>query len=144
MAAQFLSSKGRFQYCKLTGQSLKMYRNCLDCPHMHQYYAKQHSEIATPCGMNPVSTTYLTYGLKARKHRTNSYKHLMNPNVVVVVPKVLRNVVEISVLHCEQFKLFSLYFYITVSLLYVVICFTLCLKRNVCYFVVCHHWNPKL
>lgn len=25
MAAQFLSSKGRFQYCKLTGQSLKMY-----------------------------------------------------------------------------------------------------------------------
>ena len=100
---------------------------------MHQYYAKQHSEIATPCGMNPVLTTYLTYGLKARKHRTNSYKHLMNPNVVVVVPKVLRNVVEISVLHCEQFKLFSLYFYITVSLLYVVICFTLCLKRNVCY-----------
>ena len=33
MAAQFLSSKGRFQYCKLTGQSLKMYRICLDCPY---------------------------------------------------------------------------------------------------------------
>ena len=43
--------------------------------------------------------------------------YLVNPNVVVVVPKVLeiRNVVEITVLHCERLKLFSLDFYITVS-----------------------------
>ena len=41
------SSKGRCQYFKLTGQSLKMYWNTWTAP-THQYYAKPQSEMVTP------------------------------------------------------------------------------------------------
>ena len=130
------SSMGRCQYCKLAGQSLKTYRKCLDClyaPVLCQTAQRDcHAKWHEPSFDNIRDLWFRNKEASNQQLR----KYLVNPNVVVVVPKVLktrRNIVEITVLHCEQLKLFSLYFYITVSLLYVIVCFTLCLKKNVCY-----------
>ena len=100
-------SMGWCQHCKLTGHSLKTYQKMLGLP---LCTIMPNSTARFPCQVAWTQFRqhkYETHGLETRKHQTNSYKYLMNPNVVVAVSKVL-------------------------SLLYVVVCFTLCLKRNVC------------
>ena len=100
----------------------------LGLPPMH-LYAKQHSKISMPSGVNPVSTTYVQDLWFRNKEPSNQQLQVSDE------PKRGRGRLkdlEETMLHCEQLKLFSLYFYISVSLLYVVVCFTLRLKRNVC------------